>query len=145
MRSLSRDAIVALTVSALMVVAMAIDHLVGTESDPDEESGLADPGAFVLSVTLSLALTALLFGVVVRRARNEPADAAVRGIVCSAPAIPAVVLAFLGLPYPLAGAGIALGLHGREGRRRRLASAAVAIGALVVTAITVGYVLALIA
>ena len=58
MRSWSRDAIVALTVSALLIVAMAIDHLVGTDSDPDEESGLADPGAFILSVALSLALTA---------------------------------------------------------------------------------------
>jgi hypothetical protein len=145
MRSLPRDAIVALTVSALMVVAMAIDHLVGTDSDPDEESGLADPGAFVLSVALSLALTALLFGVVVRRARSDPAAAATRGIACSTLAIPAIGLAFLGLPYPLAAAGIALGLRGREGSRRRLASAAVAIGALVVTAITAGYVVALLA
>ena len=145
MRSLSRDAIVALTVSALLIIAMAIDHLVGTDSDPDEESGLADPGAFVLSVALSLALTALLFAVVVPKARDDPADAAVRGIACSALAIPAIVLAFLGLPYPLAAAGIALGLRGREGSRRRLASAAVAIGALVVTAITVGYVVALLA
>ena len=145
MRSLSRDAIVALTVSALLIVAMAIDHLVGTDSDPDEESGLADPGAFILSVALSLALTALLFAVVVRRARDDPADAAVGGIACSALAIPAIVLAFLGLPYPLAAAGIALGLRGREGSHRQLASAAVAIGALVVTAITVGYVVALLA
>jgi hypothetical protein len=105
MRSLSRDAIVALTVSALLIIAMAIDHLVGTDSDPDEESGLADPGAFVLSVALSLALTALLFAVVVPKARDDPADAAVRGIACSALAIPAIVLAFLGLPYPLAAAG----------------------------------------
>ena len=60
-------------------------------------------------------------------------------------AIPAIVLAFLGLPYPLAAAGIALGLRGREGSRRRLASAAVASGALVVTAITAGYVVALLA
>ena len=60
----------------------------------------------------ALALTALLFGVVVRRAQNDPAAAATRGIACSALAIPAIVLAFLGLPYPLAAAGIALGLRG---------------------------------
>ena len=123
---------------------MAIDHLVGTEQDPNEESGLADPGAFVLSVVLSLVLMAVLFLVVVRRA-TTPDDAAKRGALCSALAIPAVVLAFLGLPFPLAAAGIALGLRGRMGKRRRLATAAIALGSLIVVALSIGYVVALIA
>jgi hypothetical protein len=140
----SRDTAVASTVAVLLVGAMAIDHLVGTESDPGEESGLADPGAFVLGAVLSLALLAALFALVVRRT-PDPSAAASRGALCSALAIPAVVLAFLGLPYPLAAAGIALGLRGRTGERQRLAGAAVLVGSLVVVAITVGYVVALIA
>lgn len=122
---------------------MAIDHLVGTERDAGE-AGLADPGAFVLATVLSLVLLAGLFLVVVRRTPN-PTAAATRGAVCSGLAIPAIVLSFLGLPYPLAAAGIALGLRGRTGERRRLAGAAVLLGSLVVVAITVGYVVALIA
>jgi hypothetical protein len=140
----SRDTAVALAVAALLTTAMAIDHLVGTESDPGEVSGLADPGAFVLSVALSLALMAVLFLFIVRRT-TDPADAAKRGALCSALAIPAVVVAFLGLPYPIAAAGIALGLRGRTGGRRRLATVAVAVGSLVVAAITAGYVAALLA
>lgn len=141
---LSRDAIVALAVAALLIAAMAIDHLVGTDNDPSEESGLADPGAFVLSVVLSLVVMAVLFLFVVSRATN-PDDAAKRGALCSALAIPAVVLAFLGLPFALAAAGIVLGLRGRRGRRRRLATAAIALGSLIVVAITASYVGALIA
>jgi hypothetical protein len=140
----SRDTVVAATVATLLVAGMAIDHLVGTESDPGEASGLADPGAFVLSVVLSLALLAALFLLVVRRTPDQDA-AGTRGAVCSGLAIPALVLSFLGLPYPLAAAGIALGLRGRTGAQRRLAGVAVVLGSLVVVAITVGYVVALIA
>jgi hypothetical protein len=123
---------------------MAIDHLVGTDDDPGEGSGLADPGAFALSVLISVVLVAVLFRFVVRGAPN-PDAAASRAIVCSALAVPAVVVAFLGIPYPFAGAGIALGLRGRAGGRRRRATAAVALGTVVIAAITAGYVAALIA
>jgi hypothetical protein len=140
----SRDIAVASAVATFLVAGMAIDHLVGTESDPGEDSGLADPGAFVLSTILSLALMAALFLLVVRRTHN-PAAAATRGAVCSGLAIPAVVLSFLGLPFPLAAAGIALGLRGRTGEQRRLANADVVVGSLVVAALTVGYVAALMA
>ena len=139
-----RDTVIALAVTGLLIAAMAIDHLIGTDNDPNEESGLADPGAFILSVALSLVVMAVLFLFVVKRATN-PDDAAKRGALCSALAIPAVVVAFLGLPFPLAAAGIALGLRGRTGRRRRLATAAVALGTLIVVAISAGYVGALIA
>jgi hypothetical protein len=55
---LSRETVIAVAVSALVVGTMAIDHLVGTESEPGE-TGLADPGAFVLSVVLALVLVAV--------------------------------------------------------------------------------------
>jgi hypothetical protein len=140
----SWDTIIALAVTALLIAAMAIDHLIGTDKDANEESGLADPGAFVFGVVLSLAVMAVLFLFVVRPTTN-PDDAAKRAALCSALAVPAVVLAFLGLPFPLAAAGIVLGLRGRAGRRRRLATAAITLGSLIVVAITAGYVGALIA
>ena len=139
-----RDLVVAVTVSSLLIAALAIDHLIGTDTDPNEEPGLADPAAFVLSVVLSLALMAILFLVVVGRS-STPDDAAKRGALCSVLAIPAVVLSFLGLPFPLAAAGIALGLRGRTGSRRRLATAAIALGSFVIVALCAGYVVALIA
>ena len=64
--------------------------------------------------------------------------------MCSLLAVPLLALLFLGLPFPLAGAGIALGLLGREGTRRRIATAAVAIGALVIALGAGAYVVALI-
>jgi hypothetical protein len=85
---------------------------------------------------------AVLFLFVVRRTW-DPEAAAKRGTVCSALAVPAIALTFLGLPYPLAAAGIALGLRGRSGTRRALASAAVVVGSVIVGALTIGYVLAL--
>lgn len=124
---------------------MAIDHLVGTEEEPGDDPGVADPAAFVISVVVSLALAALLFGIVVRRgAQDDPDRAARKAIACSILAVPAIALLFLGLPFPLAGAGIALGLLGREGGRRRLATAAVAIGVLVIALGTGAYVAALV-
>ena len=124
---------------------MAIDHLVGTEEEPGDDSGVADPAAFLISVVLSLALAALLFGIVVRRgARDDPDRAARKAIACSILAVLAIALLFLGLPFPLAGAGIALGLLGREGSRRRLATAAVAIGVLVIALGAGAYVAALV-
>ena len=142
MRRLPRDTLVATAVAILLVIAMAIDHLVGTENEGDDKSTLADPGAFVLSVIVSLALMVVLFVFVVRRTWN-PDDAAKRGLLCSLLAIPTIALTFLGLPFPLSAAGIALGFRGREGGRRVLATTALALGSVIVVAITVGYVVAL--
>ena len=145
MGRISRDTGIGVGVSALAVGEMAIDHLIGTESEPDDDPGLADPATFFISVALSLALAALLFGVVVRRgARDDPDRAARKAIACSLLAVPAIALLFLGLPFPLAGAGIALGLLGREGSRRRLATAAVGIGALVIALGAGAYIAALV-
>ena len=123
MRRISREAGIGVAVSALAVGAMAIDHLIGTDEEPGDDPGLADPAAFLISVALSRALAAFLFGRVVRRAARDDADrAATKAIACSLLAIPAMALLFLGLPFPLAGAGVALGLLGREGTRRRIAT-----------------------
>ena len=146
MGRISRETKIGLGVSALTVGAMAIDHLIGTEDEPGDDPGLADPAAFLISVAISLILAALLFGVVVRRAaRDENPDRAARkAIVCALLAVPAMALLFLGLPFPLAGAAIALGLIGREGARSRIAAAAVAVGALVIALGTGAYVVALV-
>ena len=144
---LSRETWIGIGVSALAVGAMAIDHLIGTVDEAGESEGLADPAAFLLSVAVSLGLTAYLFGVVVRRSvGDESSRPGKKAIVCALLAIPAVALLFVGLPFPLAGAAVALGLLGREGTaHRRLATAAVVIGVLVLALGTGAYVAALLA
>ena len=141
---ISRETAIAVAVSALAVGAMAIDHLIGTEEEPGDAAGLADPAAFVISAALSLALAAFLFGVVVRRARrDDPERAARKAIICAGLALPAMALLFLGMPFPLPGAAIALGLLGRKGTRRPIATVAVVIGALALALGTGAYVGAL--
>jgi hypothetical protein len=143
MGRMDRDTLVAAGVGVLLIVAMAVDHLVGTDREAGEQSGLVDPGAFVLSVAVSGVLMAVLFLFMVRQTW-DPDAAAMRGAVCSALAVPAIALSFLGVPYPLAAAGIALGFRGRLGTRRTVASTAVVVGSVIVGALTIGYVLALI-
>jgi hypothetical protein len=127
-----RETAVAVAVSALAVGAMAIDHLLGTESEPGE-SGLADPEAFFVGTGIALVLTAVLFGVVVRRAvRAEPEDAALKSLAYSVLGVATLPLLFVAVPFPLAGAGIALGLHALRSPRRRLATSSIVVGALVV-------------
>ena len=128
---------IAALVVVLSVVTMAIDHLFGTESEPGE-SWPVDPSAFVLSIALALALTAVLFRFVVISARPE--NATWRAVVCSVLAVVTVPLLFLAVPFPFAGAGIALGLTGRT----RPATAAAAVGALVLAAGLIAYVVAVV-
>jgi hypothetical protein len=110
---------------------MAIDHLIGTEAEPDE-SQAAEPIAFVASTALALALTFVLFRFVVAPASRDPDGAGKTAILYSVFAVVTVPLLFLAVPFPFAGAAIALGLIGREGGRGRLATAAAVIGVLVV-------------
>jgi hypothetical protein len=124
-------AAIAVAVAAVSVVTMAIDHLIGTESERDESQS-AEPIAFVITTAIALALTAVLFRQVVGRAHRQPQTIPLKAIACSVLAVATLPLLFLAVPFPLAGAGMALGLMGREGRRARLATAAVVIGALVV-------------
>jgi hypothetical protein len=109
------------------VLAMAIDHLFGTDDDGDTER-FAEPGVFLGTAAAALIATLLLFRFVVRRTVGEPYRAATRAIACSLLAVLALPLLFLAAPFPLAGAGVALGLIGREGRRRRLATTGVVLG-----------------
>lgn len=136
-RQVSRERGIGIVVTALAVGAMAVDHLMG--SDP----GLEDPPVFVASTALSLLLAALVFGVLVPRTKARGRDsgsAATRAIVCSALAVLAFPLTlWLGLPFVLGGGGIALGLLGRDGSRRRLATAAIVIGAAVIIVATALY------
>lgn len=127
--SISRETAIGIGVTTLAIVAMAFDHL-----DLIGDDFLADPPAFLISSALSVALAAIVFGVVVPRVKAgpDPAERAARqGIVWSGLAVvPGVLLVFLGVTFVLAGAGIALGLLGRSGERRRLATTATVVGAI---------------
>jgi hypothetical protein len=133
----SRETIVGIGAAALAVLAMAVDHLL-------EEGGgfAADPGAFAIAVGLSLALAAAVFGRVVPRAKAPgPESAAKRALACSLLAAAGLVtLLWLGLPIVLGAGGIALGLSGRRGERRRSALVAIALGAVVIGLGTSAYV-----
>jgi hypothetical protein len=130
----SRDTGIGIAVAALAVAAMAVDHLLG------DDPGLEDPFTFLLGSGLSLAVAAIVFAGVVPRAKAAGAErAARRALVCSVLSVVALPLVWLGLPFPLAGGGIALGLTGRDGQRRRRATAAIGIGAIVLLLGTAGY------
>jgi hypothetical protein len=137
-----RDRWIGIATAVVAVAAMAVDHLVGTDDEPGE-SASAEPIAFVSTSALALALAWALFRFVVRRAREDPDRATRYGAVCSALAVLTLPLLFLAVPFAFAGAGTALGLSGREGRRRWLATATAAVGVLVVALGVAAYVAAL--
>jgi len=121
----SRESAIGIAVTLEAVVAMAFEHVF--DGDP------AVP-AFLFSAGLSAALAAVLFGLLIPRTKRDSdvmGRAAIRGMACSVLAVPAFLFVWLGLPFPLAGGGVALGLVGRNGDRRRLATGAVALGAVV--------------
>jgi len=124
----SKQTVFGLAVSAVAVTAMAVDHLMG------DDPGLEDLATFLLASGISLAIAGIVFGVVVPRALRsaDRLDRAARsGFVCSVLSAVSMVALWLGVPFALAGGGIALGLVGRQGRRRRRAIAAIVIGAIV--------------
>ena len=110
----------------LGLAAMAVDHLLG------DDPGLEDPPAFLISAAIILVTATLLFGLVVRRAR-DPRRASFIVAVLSVLSLP---LIWLGVPFAVAPAAIALGLRG-EGR---LAIVAIATGLLVLLLVTGAYV-----
>ncbi len=110
---------------------MIVDHWLG------DESGIDDPAAFFGSTAAALIVAAFLFGRVIPHVKLHPerAERAARqGIVCSALGLVTLPAIFLGFPVVLGGAGVALGLLGRDGRHRALATAAIIIGVLPVLA-----------
>lgn len=54
--------------------------------------------------------------------------------------VPGLGFLWLGFPLVLAGGGVALGLLGRRSQRKRLATAAIAVGTIVVALGAGGYV-----
>lgn len=133
-----REIWIGVAVTALAVAAMAVDHLMG-----DDPPILEDPLAFVISSALCVGLALFLFGRLVPRVRSAADSgerAAKTAIVLAGIAVVGIPLVFwLGLPFVLAGGGIALGLLGLGGRRRRLALGAVTLGSVVIALGVVAY------
>jgi hypothetical protein len=135
-RWITWQSVLAAGVTALAVVAMFFDHMIDVE-----EGFPADPVAFAISAALVLATAAIVFGVVVPRATGDsapPETAATRGFVCSLVSVLSLPGVWLGLPFVLAGGAITLGLLGRDSGRRRLAIAAIFVGAVVLVLALVG-------
>jgi hypothetical protein len=122
-----RETWIGVATAALAVAAMAVDHLIGTEDG--EEGTFADPWVFLATTAGALVLTALLFRFVVRT--DDPHRAPTRAIASGLLGVLSLPLLFLALPFPFAGAAVALGLVGREGKKRGLAAAGMVLGALV--------------
>ena len=110
----------------LGLAAMAVDHLLG------DDPGLEDPPTFLISAAIILVIAAVLFGFVVPRAR----DSRRAGFIVAIVSVFSLALVWLGVPFAVAPAAIALGLRG-EGR---LATAAVVIGVVVLLLATGGYI-----
>ena len=123
-RSLSTETAIGVFAGALTVGAMVVDHLIH-----------GDAAAFVVTSAIALTVAAALFGRIIPRTKASPAAsvlAARRAMLCSGLAVLSIPALFVGLPFVLGSAGVALGLLGRGGDRRRLAVAAITLGALVV-------------
>jgi hypothetical protein len=123
-RGPSTETAIGVFAGALAVGAMVVDHLIH-----------GDAAAFLVTSTVALTFTAVLFGRVLPRTKasaDAVALAAKRAMLCSGLAVLSIPTLFAGLPFVLGCAGVTLGLLGRGGDRRRLALAAITIGALVV-------------
>jgi hypothetical protein len=105
---------------------MAVDHLLG------DDPGLEDPFTFLVSAAIVLVVAAVLFGHVVPRAHDPRRTGFIFAIV-SVLSLPFI---WIGVPFAVAPAAIALGLKG-EGR---LATAAMVIADAVLLAATAAYV-----
>jgi uncharacterized membrane protein YidH (DUF202 family) len=117
--AISRETAIGIAVTAIALVAMVFDHLLG------DDPGLEDPIAFVVAAVLTIACAIIVFGIVVPRTKRNarPADrAATRGGVLAVVSVLSIALIWLGVTFPIAGGSLALGLLGREGSRRWLRS-----------------------
>ena len=109
----------------LGLAAMGVDHLLG------DDPGLEDPPTFLITSAIVVGLVALLFGLVVPRAR-DPHRAAVVVAVLAVLSLPFV---WTGAPFAVAPAAIALGLRVES----RLGTISVGVGAAVLALVTAGY------
>jgi hypothetical protein len=126
--AISQETAIGIGVTAVGLVVMAFDHLVG----PDP--GLEDPIAFVISALLTIVCALLLFGVLIPRTKRSasPADrASTRGGILAVVSFLSISLIWLGVTFPIAGSALALGLLGRDARRRWPALGAIVIGSIV--------------
>ena len=124
---------VAVGAVTLALAAMTVDHLLG------DDPGLEDPPMFLISSALSIALAALVFGRIVPRAvaaHRASRDGLILGAVA---VVPGLATLWLGLPFVLAGGALALGLQAREAEPSVRATAATALGALVMLGAAGGY------
>lgn len=120
----STETAIGIFAGALSVGALVVDHLIH-----------GDVAAFVVTSAIALTVAAALFGQLIPRTKasaNAVVLAAKRGMLCSGLAVLSIPMLFVGLPFVLGSAGVALGLLGRGGDRDRLAVAAITLGALVV-------------
>jgi len=134
---LSSETWIGIAVTTVAVAAMAVDHLMG-----DDPAIFEDPAAFLVGSTLSVLLAIFVFGLLVPRTKTSadaPELAAKRAMTLSLLSVVGILLVWLGLPFVLAGGGVALGLLALGGRRRRLGIAALTIGGLIVALGTIGY------
>jgi hypothetical protein len=132
--AISRETVIGIAVTAVALVAMVFDHLLG------DDPGLEDPIAFVVAAVLTIACAIIVFGIVVPRTKRNarPADrAAPRGGVLAVVSVLSIALIWLGVTFPIAGGSLALGLLGREGSRRWLALLTIAIASIVLVVATV--------
>jgi hypothetical protein len=130
----SRESVIGAAVTALALVAMVFDHLLG------DDPGLEDPVAFLISAALVLLTTGIVFGLVVPRAKaasNASERAARDGLVVSVISFFTIALIWLGVTFVVAGGAIALGLLGLGSQRRRWALAAIVVGSGVLVVSTV--------
>ena len=122
---------VAMVATLLAIALMAWDHLWGNQRG-SEDSFPVDAGTFFLSLGLIAVAAVVVFGVTVPRSITNPDGihraAVIHGVVAVVLAIPA---SWLGLPVIVAGGAIALGVRALDGPHRRIAIAAIALGALV--------------
>jgi hypothetical protein len=122
---------VGLGATLLAIALMAWDHLWGNQRGP-EDAFPVDAGTFFLSLGLIAVAAIVVFGVTVPRSIKNPDSAhraaVIHGVVAVVLAIPA---SWLGLPVVVAGGAIALGVRALDGPHRRVATIAIALGALV--------------
>jgi hypothetical protein len=107
--AVSRETAIGIAVTAVALVAMVFDHLLG------DDPGLEDPIAFIVAAVLTLACAFIVFGLVVPRTKRSaaPADrAATRGAVLAVVSVLSISLIWLGVTFPIAGGTLALGLLG---------------------------------
>lgn len=128
------DRTIAICVSALAVAAMAVDHLMG------DDPGLEDAPMFAISCALTLTLAALVFGRIVPNAKAAGRAGRDALILSSVAIVPGIATLWLGLPFVLAGGGLALGVFAWRSARERRGAIAIVLAVLMLGFGTIAYV-----